>query len=153
MRPEVHAHIGARMIAGALLLLCGLQIDSSMAQTRMANAAPAVTSAPIPTTTQLIAEALAYEHGEGVTKDQRQAALLYCRAARDGDPEAQFSLGWMYANGRGVAHDDAVASSLFALAAAAGHAHAQRLLALVGSDRGPLPDCMRPPPPSPPGRA
>jgi Transglycosylase SLT domain len=145
VRPEVHAHIGTRMIAGALLLCAGLQVDSTMAQTRMANATPAATSAPMPTTTQLIAEALAYEHGEGVTKDQLQAALLYCRAARDGDPEAQFSLGWMYANGRGVAHDDAVASSLFALAAAAGHAHAQRLLALVGSDRGPLPDCMRPP--------
>ena len=46
-------------------------------------------------------------------------------AARDGDPEAQYSLGWMYANGRGVARDDAVASALFALAAAAGHAYAR----------------------------
>ncbi len=65
----------------------------------------------------LIARALAYEHGEGVTKDPLKAAALYCAAARDGDSEAQFSLGWMYANGRGVVHDDAVAASFFALAA------------------------------------
>jgi Transglycosylase SLT domain len=147
VRLDVRPPIGTRMIAGALLC-ASLHVDSSMAQTRMANAAPAATTAPMATTTQLIAEALAYEHGEGVPKDQLRAALLYCQAALDGDPEAQFSLGWMYANGRGVARDGSVASSLFALAAAAGHTHAQRLLALVGSDRGPLPDCMRPPPPS-----
>ena len=74
----------------------------------------------------LVAQALAYEHGEGVPKDPLKAAALYCAAARDGDPEAQFSLGWMYANGRGVAHDDAVAASLFALAAAAGHRRSRR---------------------------
>ncbi len=97
----------------------------------------------------LIARALAYEHGEGVPKDPLKAAALYCTAARDGDPEAQFSLGWMYANGRGVAHDDAIAASLFALAAAAGHAEAKRMQRFVGDDRGTLPDCMRPPPPAP----
>ena len=87
----------------------------------------------------LIARALAYEHGEGVTKDPFKAAALYCAAARAGDSEAQFSLGWMYANGRGVAHDDAVAASLFALAAAAGHAEARRMQRFIGDDRGTLP--------------
>ncbi|MEO8410901.1 MAG: lytic transglycosylase, partial [Propionivibrio sp.] len=48
------------------------------------------------------AKALAYEHGEGVPKDLFRAATLYCSGARQGDAEAQFSLGWMYANGRGV---------------------------------------------------
>ena len=90
----------------------------------------------------LVAEAVAYEHGEGVTKDQRKAAALYCEAARKGDTEAQFSLGWMYALGRGVARDDAIAASLFTLAAAGGHAYAQKSLKLVGDERGPLPDCM-----------
>ena len=99
--------------------------------------------------TMLIARALAYEHGEGVPKDPLRAAALYCAAARAGDPEAQFSLGWMYANGRGVAHDDAVAASLFALAAAAGHREGQRMLRFVGNDRAALPDCMRPPEPPP----
>src|SRR5437868_6790852 len=65
----------------------------------------------------LLAQAVAYEHGEGVPKDPIRAAALYCAAARSGDAEAQFSLGWMYANGRGIARDDAVAGSLFVLAA------------------------------------
>ena len=104
-----------------------------------AGAAPAV----------LIARAVALEHGEGVPKDALKAAALYCTAARAGNTEAQFNLGWMYANGRGVAHDDAVAASLFALAAAEGHAEAARMLRFVGDARGALPDCMRPPDPPP----
>lgn len=95
----------------------------------------------------VVAQALAYEHGEGVAKDPLRAAALYFQAACDGDAEAQFSLGWMYANGRGVVRDDAVAASFFALAAAAGHAHAQRALGFVGPERGALPECMRLPPP------
>jgi TPR repeat protein len=94
----------------------------------------------------VIAQARAYEHGEGVPKDPIRAAKLYCAAARDGNPEAQFDLGWMYANGRGVAHDDEIAASLFALAAAAGHAEAKRMQRFVGRGSGSLPDCMRPPP-------
>ncbi len=90
----------------------------------------------------LVAKAVAYEHGEGVPKDQLKAAALYCEAAREGDIEAQFSLGWMYAIGRGVARDDAVAASLLALAAAGGHPHAPIALRHVGDERGRLPDCM-----------
>lgn len=95
----------------------------------------------------LVAQAVAYENGEGVPKDQRKAAALYCEAAREGDTEAQFGLGWMYALGRGMARNDAVAASLFTLAAAGGHAHAQKALKLVGDERGPLPDCMGSPEP------
>jgi hypothetical protein len=98
---------------------------------------------------ELVAQALAYEHGEGVAKDQLKAAALYCEAARDGDPEAQYNLGWMYANGRGVPRDDAVAASFFALAAAAGHAGAIKALGFVGDARGPLPGCFHRPDPSP----
>jgi Transglycosylase SLT domain/Sel1 repeat len=93
----------------------------------------------------LVSQAIAYEHGEGVAKDPLRAAALYCEAARDGDPEAQFGLGWMYANGRGVPRDDATAAALFALAAAAGHVHAKRALGFVRADGGTLPECMRPP--------
>jgi hypothetical protein len=109
---------------------------------------PAPTSAAN-TPSDLVAQALAFEHGEGVPKDQLKAASLYCEAARDGDPEAQYSLGWMYANGRGVPRDDAVAASFFALAAAAGHAGAVKALRFVGEDRGPLPGCFRRPDPLP----
>ncbi len=84
----------------------------------------------------LVAQAVAYEHGEGVPKDQLKAAALYCEAARDGDPEAQYSLGWMYANGRGVPRDDAVAASFFALAAAAGHAGAEKALSSSETNAG-----------------
>ena len=93
---------------------------------------------------ELVALALAYEHGEGVPTDPLRAATLYCEAARRGDAEAQYSLGWMYANGRGVARDDTVAASLLALAAEAGHVAARKALQFVGDERGRLPDCMLP---------
>jgi soluble lytic murein transglycosylase-like protein len=96
---------------------------------------------------ELVALALAYEHGEGVVKDPLRAAALYCEAARGGDAEAQYSLGWMYANGRGVARDDAVAATLLALAAAAGHGAARKLLPFLGEERAALPPCMVPEPP------
>src|SRR5438093_2672437 len=92
----------------------------------------------------LVSQAVAYEHGEGVPKDPIRAAALYCDAARRGDAEAQFSLGWMYANGRGIARDDAVAGSLFALAAEQGHAAARKTLQFIRDERGHLPDCMVP---------
>lgn len=97
----------------------------------------------------LVSEAIAYEHGEDVPKDEFRAAMLYCEAAREGDAEAQFSLGWMYANGRGLPRDDATAAALFAVAAAAGHAGAQQAQKYVGDDRAALPDCMRPSEPPP----
>jgi soluble lytic murein transglycosylase-like protein len=105
---------------------------------------PATAAEPAPS---LIAQAMAYENGEGVPKDQLRAAQLYCTAARDGDPEAMFSLGWMYANGRGVARDDAIAASLFARAASFGHAHARQMLKFVGPDQGVVPACLLPPEP------
>lgn len=91
----------------------------------------------------LIEEARAYEHGEGVPKDHLKAAALYCRAARAGDAEGQYSLGWMYANGRGLARDDAYAAALFELAAGQGHVYAARMLRFVADDDKRLPDCMR----------
>jgi len=96
------------------------------------------------TASHLVELALAYEHGEGVPTNQLKAAALYCEAARRGDAEAQYSLGWMYANGRGVVRDDVVAASLLALAAEAGHAAALRALQFVGDERGRLPHCMLP---------
>jgi soluble lytic murein transglycosylase-like protein len=105
-----------------------------------ADASATVPDGPPPS--PLVQQAIALEHGEGVPKDQKQAAALYCVAARDGDAEALFGLGWMYANGRGVARDDATAAALFAHAAAAGHEHARRMLERVGSEPGLLPPCM-----------
>ena len=116
-----------------------------------AAAATAAENPAVPLVPQanLVAQGLAYEHGEGVPKDPLKAAALYCEAGRDGDPEAQYSLGWMYMNGRGVPRDDAVAASFFVLAAAAGHTGAIKALAYAGEERGRLPGCMHRPDPLP----
>jgi soluble lytic murein transglycosylase-like protein len=92
-------------------------------------------------------QATALEHGEGVVRNAELAARLYCDAARDGDAESQYSLGWMYANGRGVERDDRAAAYFFHAAAEQGVAQAQAMLQRVGAPDGSVPECMRPPPP------
>lgn len=128
-----------RVALAAIVLMALLAGGAANAQDRAAAAA-------VDPRMQLRAQAVAFEHGEGVPKDARKAAALYCEAARDGDPDAMVGLGWMYANGRGVARDDMVAAALFAEAADAGNEYARRALAFVGTERGALPDCMMPPP-------
>ena len=95
-------------------------------------------------------EALAYEHGEGVTRDPVAAAQLYCRAARYGDAEAQFNLAWMLTNARGIERDDAQAAHLFAAAAEQGLVQAQNMARAMGTPRGAPPACLRPPETDPP---
>lgn len=90
-------------------------------------------------------EALAYEHGDGVPRDPVLAAQLYCRAARYGDAEAQFNLAWMLTNARGIERDDAQAAHLFAAAAEQGMVQAKNMLSALGTPRGPVPACLRPP--------
>lgn len=88
-------------------------------------------------------EARAYEHGEGVAKDPAKAVQLYCEGAKAGDPEARYSIGWMYANGRGIARDDAVAAYFFNLAAEQGHEPSRNMLRFVGAATSEIPECMR----------
>ena len=76
---------------------------------------------------ELILLALKYEHAEGVPRNNAKAATLYCKAAKMGNADAQFFLGWMYANGRGVSRNDSIASYLFSLAAKQGHVHAKKM--------------------------
>jgi len=95
-------------------------------------------------------EALAYEHGDGVPRDPVRAAQLYCRAARFGDPEAQFNLAWMLINPRGIERDDAQAAHLFAAAAEQGLVQAQNMLRSMGTPRGAPPACLQPPETDPP---
>lgn len=104
-----------------------------------------VSPTPIVDASSLRIEARAHEHGEGVARDPARAAQLYCTAARAGDAESQFSLGWMYANGRGVARDDAMAAFFFNLAAQQDHRHAQRMLRYVGEPVSSVPACMEHP--------
>ena len=95
-------------------------------------------------------EALTYEHGDGVPRDPVLAAQLYCRAARYGDPEAQYNLAWMLTNSRGIERDEAQAAHLFAAAAEQGMVPAQNMLAAMGTPRGAPPACLRQPESDPP---
>ncbi len=100
-------------------------------------------------------EAKALEYGEGMPRDPVRAAELYCRAARFGDAESQYSLAWMLTNSRGIQRDEAQAAHLFAAAAEQGMLQAQNILARMGTPQGPPPACLRPPeedrtPPPPP---
>ena len=91
-------------------------------------------------------EAQALEHGEnGLPRDPARAATLYCQAARHGDAEAQFSLGWMLTNARGIERDDAQAAHLFLAAAEQGLPQAQRMIASMGAPLGAPPPCLHPP--------
>ena len=89
-------------------------------------------------------EAVAYEHGAGrIERDGARAAALYCKAARLGDAESQFRLGWMYANARGVERSDTLAAFFFHAAAEQGLEQAQRMLHRVGGPTTEVPACMR----------
>jgi soluble lytic murein transglycosylase-like protein len=90
-------------------------------------------------------EALAYEHGDGVPRDLVLAAQLYCRAARHGDPEAQFNLAWMLTHSRGIERDEAQAAHLFAAAAEQGVLQAQNMIKAMGTPQGAPPACLLPP--------
>ncbi len=92
---------------------------------------------------ELVLIALKYEHAEGVPRNHAKAATLYCKAAKMGDADAQFFLGWMYANGRGVSRSDSIASHLFDMAAKQGHAHAQKMgLYTDASASASFPSCL-----------
>jgi hypothetical protein len=90
-------------------------------------------------------EAEAFEHGEGLPRDPLRAAELYCRAARHGDPQAQYSLAWMLTNARGIERDEPQAAHLFAAAAEQGHPQATNMAARLGTPLGPPPACLRAP--------
>jgi hypothetical protein len=91
-------------------------------------------------------EAKDLEHGDnGLPRNPVRAAELYCRAARHGDPEAQYNLAWMLTNSRGIERDEAQAAHLFAAAAEQGIPQAKNMLARMGEPRGAPPACLRPP--------
>jgi soluble lytic murein transglycosylase-like protein len=79
----------------------------------------------------LVELAAKYEHGEAVPRDYQRALVLYCEAARLGNPTAFFNLGWMYLNGRGIPRNDAVAVGWLKQAADHGVAQAVNLLTLL----------------------
>ncbi len=92
---------------------------------------------------EMVAQAKKHEHAEGVPRDYERAHQLYCAAAKSGDAEGLYSLGWMYANSRGVAKDDGIAARLFKMAADKGYAHAQTVLwHMIPNANATLPACL-----------
>lgn len=84
-----------------------------------------------------------HEHGEnGVSRNPAKAVEFYCEAARLGDVEAQYNLGWMLANGRGIPRDDATAAFFFSMAAKQGDGLSQRMLKQVGDPTSTPPSCL-----------
>ena len=88
---------------------------------------------------EIFDRAVRFEHGEGVEQDYEQALRLYCEAARLGEPNAFFNIGWMYLNARGVPRDDSIAALWLRKAADRGIAPAinlARLLSGAGTASG-----------------
>ena len=69
--------------------------------------------------------------GDGVPKDDVQAAKWYRLAAEQGLPKAQFNLGGMYAIGDGVPKDDVQAYAWLNIADAQGYQRAEKVKELV----------------------
>ena len=78
-----------------------------------------------------------FEHGEGLPKNLDNAIRLYCKAAKKGDTNAQYYLGWLYANGNGVRRDEELAAAWLHLAAAQNDAQSKRILAMLGFSKRP----------------
>lgn len=93
-------------------------------------------------------EAGRYELGNGVPRDGERAAASYCEAARLGDIDSQFRLGWMYMNGTAVAVSYSRAAFFFQIAAEQGSEQARSMLRVVGGPSDDIPECMRPPAPT-----
>jgi hypothetical protein len=60
----------------------------------------------------------------------------HCEAARRGDKDAQFRLGWIYANGNGVTRDDDLAAAWFQQAAQGGDTQSERMLKALRRSSG-----------------
>ena len=128
----------ALRIAGRLAI-CGLAIAALPTPTLAAN--PPRSEAELK---GLREQGRALEHGEGVAKDPAKAVSLYCEGAKAGDPEAAYSLGWMYANGRGVPRDDALAAFFFDFAVKKDHEPSRKMLRFISTPAAAMPKCMEP---------
>ena len=73
---------------------------------------------------------ICYGNGQGVAKDEVEAAKWFRKAAEQNCASAQCSLGWCYHNGQGVAKDEAEAVKWYRKAAEQNYADAQYNLGL-----------------------
>lgn len=129
-----------------LLIVC-VNFASGSESIEISESAGIDNADPGPDPQELFLKARQYEYAEGVPRDRQTAIQLYCQAAKLGNSDAQYALGWIYANGRGVVRDDRVALQLFKMAAEQGHEYAGRMEKYVNvSSKLKLPTCLRPDP-------
>ena len=74
---------------------------------------------------------LMYEKGDGVQKDEQEAARWYYKAALQGHVGAQLNLGTMYDEGKGVAEDNRKAAQWYNQAATKGEVAASTNLQIM----------------------
>ena len=99
----------------------------------------------------LVAIAFNFKNNEGSPQNYAEVVASYCSAAKSGDADALYALGWMYANGRGVSIDKSIASQLYKMAALQGHNGAKESLNAIEDNlpNSNLPACLLPDPPTP----
>lgn len=100
----------------------------------------------------LVEMAFNFKKGENSPRNYAEVAEKYCKAAKYGDADAQYALGWMYANGRGVEENKKIAVQLYTMAAEQGHARAKESLTYFEdvTPESTLLACLLPDPPAAP---
>jgi soluble lytic murein transglycosylase-like protein len=96
----------------------------------------------------LVAMAFKFKNTEGSPQNYTEVVASYCSAAKSGDADAQYALGWMYDNGRGVSVDKSIAAQLYSMAAEQGHINAKESLDNIKDTlpKSNLPACLLPDP-------
>lgn len=92
---------------------------------------------------RLRSQARSMEIGEGVARNPVEAVNLYCRAARAGDAESMYRLGWIFAVGKGIERDDAAAAYYFTRGTELGHVQSANMLKLMGKNLAANDPCLR----------
>lgn len=83
-----------------------------------------------------------YRSVKGATKTVDRDVQEFCKAAKKGDADAQFDLGYLYAVGRGVTRDEALAAAWFLKAAKQKHPQAQNWLKRLHVKPRPRAECL-----------
>ncbi len=145
VRNDVRSVTGGRQVPWENSALTGLFYFREAAPVAAAPVEPprierpnvqARTPAPVPAEDPGNASALTnlainYETGDGVPKDEAEAARLYARAGDLGNAQALLNLGAMHAEGRGVARNATEAMRLFQKSAALGNADAMKNIGVL----------------------
>ncbi len=121
------------------LLPCRLLIACMLAAPSLGSAAdPTFAKAYAATDKRALTEwGRRFQSGEGVPRDLDNAIRLYCKAAKKGDIDAQYYLGYMYASGVGVRRDEELAAAWLHLAAAQDDPQSKRILSRLGFAKKP----------------